>query len=105
LLDSLLLPPAPLVAHVAGWFEDTRNTHERAIDAALARERHLHDRPTARSGIQPGLFDRRALDAEARRDQVESGLAAEHAQRITALQRARPLDLVIEPIAVLVAWR
>jgi superfamily II DNA or RNA helicase len=105
LLDSLELPPSRLASQIDGWVASVRDTHERAIDAALARERSLHDQTPARGGVQPGLFDRRALDAEARRDRIEIDLTAEHGQHRATLERERPLSLVTEPVAVLIGWR
>ena len=104
-LGSIDLPPPPLAAPIDDWFAGVRRTHECAIDAAIARECALRDQPSPRSLLQPGLFDRRALDADARRDRVQNDLAAEHAQRIGALQRDRHLHLAVEPTGILVAWR
>ena len=86
------------------WLVDARRYHEGAVDAALARETALQGQAAAHCEVQPGLFDKRAIELAERETQAEGVIEDEHARRIAALQRSRELQIVCAPVAVLIAW-
>jgi len=89
---------------VDAWVSAARSTHERSIDRQLAREADLRSSPAAPAAAQPGLFDRRALDAADREDRVREATADEHERKIAALARRRALSVTCDPVIVLIAW-
>ena len=94
-----------VIPDLTAWFEGVTRTHERSIDARVAREAALRGRPAARALVQPGLFDRRALRAAEDLSENDRTIHAEHRSRIAALERARRLRLSCTPIGVLIVWR
>ena len=90
---------------IAAWFAEACAAHERAVDGKIARETKMRDRPSARVELQPGLFDRRALEAAGAAGECEASARAVHESRIAALRRIRALQFDCTPAAVLIAWR
>lgn len=94
-----------LAPEIGSWFEETCRAHASAVDAMAARETEMRDRPSEHVEVQPGLFDRRALDAAGAAHAAAASTRALHERRIAALARARVLRLDCMPTAVLVSWR
>ncbi len=97
--------PLSLLASRRPWLERVATEHASAIDREVARERSLGEKPRARSEIQAGLFDRRAVSAAEGAAERETRAAAEHRRRIEALLHERELTILIRPVAVLIVWR
>jgi hypothetical protein len=93
------------IPETAEWFLQAREQHQRSIDRRVTREKAMQGRRAVSKAVQPGLFDRRALRAAEDMSETERANAAEHEQRITALERARRLQPASTPIAVLIVWR
>lgn len=93
-----------LAPEIASWFESARGAHQAAMDRMIAREMEMRDRPSRQVEVQPGLFDRRALEAAGAAQEAEASARVLHELRIAALDR-RELHLDCTPSAVLVAWR
>ena len=94
-----------LAPEINPWFEAARRAHATAMDCLAAREREIGERPSRHVEVQPGLFDRRALEAAGAMRDAEASARASHERRIVALVRNRELHLDCAPLAVLVAWR
>lgn len=94
-----------LAPEIDSWFEEVRGAHEEAVDRMVAREVDLRDRPLGHVELQPGLFDRRALEAAAAARARDASARAVHERRLAALGRTRALHLDCRPLAVLIAWR
>jgi hypothetical protein len=92
-------------ATIAAWFAHMVQHHQQAIDRRVTRERALRDRAATPTAVQPGLFDRRALQAAEVVSATERAIAADHERRLSALERARELQLSSTAIAVLIVWR
>lgn len=95
----------PLAPEIGSWFEDARRAHETAVDRMVAREVEMRDRPASHVELQPGLFDRRVLEAAGAAQESAASARAAHERRIAALRRTRVLDLDCTPTAVLISWR
>jgi superfamily II DNA or RNA helicase len=101
-----VVPDLRLVApEIDSWFEAARGAHEQAVDRMVAREANMRDRPSDHVELQPGLFDRRALEAAAASQESDASARVLHERRIAALGRARALHLDCAPVGVLIAWR
>jgi hypothetical protein len=90
---------------IACWFADACLAHESAVDRRIARETKMRERPSGHAEVQPGLFDRRALDAAGAVEEWEASARALHESRIAALRRVRSLRFDCTPTAVLITWR
>lgn len=78
-------------------------THHRCVDAGIRRERTIAAAlpSTARGLVQGGLFDRRAVDAEAVRRQTADALLEESRTRLRELEQSRLLTATCELEALL----
>lgn len=90
---------------IVSWYADACAAHECAVDRMIEREAKMRDRPSGRAEVQPGLFDRRALDAAGAVEEWEASARAVHDGRIAALRRIRVLHFDCPPMAVLITWR
>jgi superfamily II DNA or RNA helicase len=108
-LASTILAAVPdvrsLAPEISAWFEDACRVHAEAVDRMAAREMEMRDRPSGHVEVQPGLFDRRALQAAGAAQACEAATRAAHERRLAALGRTRVLGLDCAPTAVLVSWR
>lgn len=94
-----------LAPEIDTWFGDASRAHESAVDRMIARETEMRDRPSTWVELQPGLFDRRAVEAADAAQECDTWARAEHESRIAALIRTRVLHLDCTPVAVLITWR
>jgi hypothetical protein len=83
---------------------DTERAYQRSTTMAIDREREIGARPDAAHLLQPGLFDRRAVDdAQAARD-TDRAVAMDVAARIRTLEANRALSPRWELAGVLLVW-
>jgi hypothetical protein len=90
---------------VAGWFASVENRQRHAIASQIRREEALRDGAPALRPLQPGLFDRRALDERQRDAAVASACRDEHDARLRQLAGRLELRLECRARAVLQIWR
>jgi hypothetical protein len=90
---------------VAGWFASVENRQRHAIASQMRREEALRDGAPALRPLQPGLFDRRALDERQRDAAAASACRDEHDARLRQLAGRLDLRLECRATAVLQIWR
>jgi superfamily II DNA or RNA helicase len=96
---------ADRLSQLEDWFDSIRREHENSVQQRLDRELAIAERDGSHAEIQPGLFDRRAIRQAERASALDAQVAAEHRDRLAALERERTLDRSVDVIGVLVVWR
>jgi hypothetical protein len=88
-------------------WEESMQLFRAHADAMALRERAIvADLPSAaRTLVQAGLFDRRAMDRARRRQAVANLLLTDAASRVAALQADTPLRTSIRIVALHAGWR
>ncbi len=82
--------------------EHVREVHDATTERAVARELELRDRDGARTEVQPGLFDTRAVAAATQQSTARQQVRADHDQRIAALRAAKHVEPRWDLAAVLI---
>jgi hypothetical protein len=87
------------------WFAAVEKAHHEATEARIARERAIAATASRQRDLQPGLFDRRALDESVRAADADSRRSQDHEQHVRRLESAGRLRLETSAAAVLIVWR
>ena len=95
----------PRIEAASTWFAEVVAPHRAAVASRIGRERALQHVIVGGGEVQPGLFDRRALDDLERLRESADERRQEHERRLRVLVASLDARLECVATAVLIVWR